>query len=192
MITIFDAPRCPYCARVRIVLAEKNVPYEAVVIDLEDRPAWLIEKNPPFGRVPVLEEGGWVLPESAVIDEYLEERFPEPPLLPADPGERAAARLLVFRFDEFSGPYYLLRRHEPGGEEAFLSGLKWLDGVLRVTPYLTGGEFGLADVAYLPWVIRARDLLGVDLAPHRAVDEWLARLSQRPSVAAELGVVAAL
>jgi glutathione S-transferase len=177
---------------VRIALAEKDVPYESVVIDLDRRPPWIIEKNPPFGRVPVLEEDGWVLPESAVIDEYLEERFPQPSLLPADPGERAAARLLVFRFDEFSGPYYLLRRGEPGGEEAFLSGLDWLDGILQRAPYLTGRGFGLADVAYVPWVIRARDLLGVDLAPYTAVAEWLERLSERSSIAAELGVVAAL
>jgi RNA polymerase-associated protein len=192
MITIFDAPRCPYCARVRIVLAEKDVPFESVLIDLERRPEWLLEKNPPFGRVPVLEEDGWVLPESAVIDEYLEERFPQPPLLPADPGERAAARLLVLRFDEFSGPYYLLRRGEAGGEEAFLSGLAWLDGILQAAPYLTGREFGLADVAYVPWVIRARELLGVELAPYAAVEDWLGRLSERPSIASELAVVAAL
>jgi RNA polymerase-associated protein len=192
VITIYDAPRCPYCARTRIVLAEKDVPYDAVVIDLDDRPAWIIEKNPPFGRVPVLEEDGWVLPESAVIGEYLEERYPEPPLLPLDPGIRAAARLLVFRFDEFSGPYYLFRRGEPNGEEAFRSALSWLDDVLAATPFLTGPAFGLADVAYVPWLIRARDNLGVDLGQYSAIDDWLARLAERPSIAAELDVVAAL
>ena len=85
MLTLYDAPRCPFCARVRIVLAEKGIPYETITVDLYDRPAWLYEHNPPDGRVPVLDEGGWILPESAVIDEYLEERFPEPPLLPIDP-----------------------------------------------------------------------------------------------------------
>ena len=70
MITLYDADRCPYCARVRIVLAEKGVEYEPVEIDLDDRPAWIYEKN-PLGRVPVLEEDAFVLPESAVIDEYL-------------------------------------------------------------------------------------------------------------------------
>ena len=75
MITLYDADRCPYCARVRIVLAEKSVPYETVVIDLADRPAWLYEKNPQ-GRVPVLEEDGLCIPESTVIMELLEERFP--------------------------------------------------------------------------------------------------------------------
>ena len=83
-LKLVDAPRCPYCARVRIALAEKGIAHEAVVIDLEDRPAWLYELN-PVGRVPVLESDGWALPESVVINEFLEERYPEPPLLPADP-----------------------------------------------------------------------------------------------------------
>ena len=94
MITLYDADRCPYCARVRIVLAEKGIEYETVAIDLSDRPAWLYEKN-PLGKVPVLEEDAFVLPESAVIMEYLEERYPEPALLPADPAARALARLRI-------------------------------------------------------------------------------------------------
>ena len=84
MLRLVDAPRCPYCARVRIALAEKGIAHEAVVIDLEDRPAWVYELN-PTGRVPVLESDGWALPESAVINEFLEERYPEPPLLPPTP-----------------------------------------------------------------------------------------------------------
>src|SRR5438067_5873497 len=115
MITLYDAPRCPYCARVRIVLAEKGVEYESVEIDLADRPAWLYEKN-PSGKVPVLEEDGFVLPESVVIMEYLEERYPDPPLLPADPGDRALVRLWIERFDDLLGrDYYAVRR---GGDHA--------------------------------------------------------------------------
>src|SRR2546428_803191 len=114
MITLYDADRCPYCARVRIVLAEKGVEYEAVIIDLDDRPAWIYEKT-PTGRVPVLEDGAFVLPESAVIDEYLNERYPDPPLLPPDPAERGLARVLFFRFDDLSKPYYALRRGGEGG-----------------------------------------------------------------------------
>lgn len=192
MLTLYDAPRCPYCARVRIVLAEKAVPFETVVVDLDDRPGWIVEKNPPAGRVPVLEEGGWLLPESAVIGEYLEERFPEPALLPPDPGERAAARLLVHRFDDLSRPYYALRRGEAGAAGALADALAWLDRLLAGAPYLTGSSFGLADVAYVPWVIRARDLLDVSLGPAPGVARWLERLAERPSVAVELGVVASL
>jgi glutathione S-transferase len=101
MITLYDADRCPYCARVRIALAEKGIEYETVEVDLDDRPAWIYEKN-PLGRVPVLEEDTFLLAESAVIDEYLDDRYPDPPLWPADPADRALGRMLVFRFDELS------------------------------------------------------------------------------------------
>jgi glutathione S-transferase len=192
VLTLYDAPRCPYCARTRIVLAEKALPYETVTIDLGDRPAWLLERNPPDGRVPVLEEDGWVLPESAVIDEYLEERYPEPALLPDDPGERAVARLLVFRFDDLGRPYYALRRGEAGAAERLGHALRELDHVLGTMPFLTGRAFGLADIAYVPWLLRMRDLMGVPLDTHPAVTAWLGRCSERPSVAAEVETVASL
>jgi glutathione S-transferase len=190
-LRLIDAPRCPYCARVRIALAEKTVAYETVVIDLADRPAWVYELN-PIGKVPVLECDGWVLPESAVINEYLEEVFPEPALLPADPMQRANARLLIFRHDDFTDPYYALRRKEPGADVAFAGELEALDAILGLTPYLTGSEFGLADIAYVPWVLRARDLLGVSFDPYPSLVDWLTRLAERPSIQAEVDVVAAL
>ena len=109
---VVDAARCPYCARVRIALAEKDVAYENVQVDLSNRPAWLIELNPPSGKVPVLREA-IDLPESEVIMAYLEERFPEPALLPGDLKVRARARLLVHRFDANLGDdYYAFRRGE--------------------------------------------------------------------------------
>ena len=191
MITLYDADRCPYCARVRIVLAEKDVEYETVVIDLDDRPAWIYEKN-PTGRVPVLEEDVFILPESAVINEYLNERYPEPPLLPADPAARALVRVLIFRFDDLSKPYYALRRGEDGARPRLDAELAKLDRLLETQPFLTGSEFGLADVAYVPWILRARERMDVDLHPFPALSEWVERLSERPSVAAEIDVVAAL
>lgn len=191
MITLYDAPRCPYCARVRIVLAEKDVPFETVTIDLQARPAWLYELN-PTGKVPVLDEDGWVLPESAVIDEHLEERYPEPPLWPDGPGERAVGRLLVLRFDDFSDPYYALRRGEAGARERFEQELGRLDALLAGMPWLSGRAFGLADVAYLPWVLRARDLSGIALEPWPELAGWVERCTERPSVAAEVEVVASL
>lgn len=192
MLTIYDAARCPFCARVRIVLAEKGVPYEAVEIDLGNRPPWIVEKNPPAGRVPVLEEDGWVLPESAVIDEYLDERYPEPPLLPADPAERAVARFVVFRFDDYQRAHYAFRRSETGAEIALDHQLGVLDGLLEAMPCLTGRTFGLADVAYLPWLIRLRDMIGYDLSRWPALAGWLDRMCERPSVAEEVAVVAGL
>ena len=191
MLTLYDAPRCPYCARARIVLAEKDIPYEPVVIDLADRPAWIYEKN-PLGRVPVLEEDTFVLAESAVIDEYLDDRYPEPALWPADPAERALGRMLVFRFDELSRPYYALRRGEDGAAGRLDVALGELDAVLQAQPFLSGREFGLADIAYVPWILRARDRLDVDLGRFSAWADWVARLEERPSIAAEIEVVASL
>ena len=191
MITLYDADRCPYCARVRIALAEKGIEYETVEVDLDDRPAWIYEKN-PLGRVPVLEEDTFLLAESAVIDEYLDDRYPEPPLWPADPAERALGRMLVFRFDELSRPYYALRRGEDGAAGRLDVALGELDAVLQGRPFLSGREFGLADVAYVPWILRARDRLDVDLSRFYALADWVARLEERPSIAAEIEVVASL
>jgi glutathione S-transferase len=188
VITLYDADRCPYCARVRIVLAEKEVEYETVTIDLSDRPAWLYEKN-PLGKVPVLEESGFTLPESAVVMEYLEERYPAPPLLPADPADRALVRLHVERFDRNLGDaYYAFRRQEEDGADRLAQCL----GFFERRAGRWGGRYSLAEIAYVPWLIRLRDLLGFDLAPFPAVLEGLERLTARPAVAAEVAVVAGL
>jgi glutathione S-transferase len=173
-VKLVDAPRCPYCARVRIVLAEKDVDHEVVEVDLGNRPQWLLDLNPPRGRVPVLDG----LPESEVIMELLEELHPQPALLPGDATERARARLLVHRFDENLGDdYYAFRREEANDLAGKLDALEV-------------GQSLFADIAYVPWVIRAREMMGVAL-PSR-VDEWLAALEQRPSVAAEVAVVRGL
>ena len=215
MITLYDAPRCPYCARVRIVLAEKGVEPDVVEIDLSDRPAWIYEKN-ATGRVPVLEEeDGRPLPESAVIMEFLEERYPDPPLLPADPADRGFVRLLIFRDHELTDPYYALRaslakpatrgdktarlrragafrRGEEGAAEQLDIALGVLDLALAEHSFLGGAEYGLADIAYVPWILRARDMLGVGLTPYPSLSAWLARLEERPAIAREVDIVAAL
>lgn len=190
-LVLYDAPRCPYAARVRIVLAEKGLEVDVVEIDLSDRPAWLYEKN-PAGRVPVLEEDDRPLAESTVIMEFLEERYPEPALLPPDPADRAAVRLIIFRANELTDPYYALRREEDGAAEQFDAALAKLDVQLYERDYLGGAEYGLADIALVPWLLRARDMLGVELSGYPSLGAWLARLEQRPAIAAELGIVAAL
>jgi glutathione S-transferase len=190
-LTLYDAARCPYCARVRIVLAEKGVEFDVVEIDLQNRPDWLFRKN-ATGRVPVLEEDGRPLPESAVIMEFLDERYPDPGLLPPDPADRAEVRLLIHRDTELTDPYYALRRGEEGGREQLESALGGLERTLAGRPFLGGRAYGLADIAYVPWILRARDMLGVELAGLPALADWLARLEERPAVAAEAGIVAAL
>jgi glutathione S-transferase len=191
-LTLYDADRCPFCARARIVLAEKGLAYDPVAIDLSDRPAWLYEKN-PLGKVPVLEEDTLCLPESAVIMEYLEERYPEPALLPADPAQRALARLTILRFDDgFGDDYYAARRGDQDAFSRFESRLAALDRGLTERPFLTGAGYGLADIAYVPWLPRAQAYLELDLSPYPAVQSWLERLAERPAIASELDVVAAL
>ena len=173
---LYDAGRCPYCARVRIALAEKGVDHETIAVDLSNRPAWLYQLN-PSGKVPIIDDG-LVLPESAVIMEYLEERFPSPALLPADAAARARARLAVFRFDDALGDdYYAYRRGDPNDLEQKLAALPV-------------GESLLADIAYVPWVIRLRELYGAVL-PQR-LTTWLETLCARPAVAAELELVRGL
>ncbi len=174
---LVDAARCPYCARARIVLAEKGIAYENVQVDLRDRPAWLYELNPTEGRVPVLQDG-FDLPESEVIMAYLEERFPEPALLPPDPEGRGRARLLVHRFDANLGDdYYAFRRGDP-------------NDLPRKLERLEVAESLWSDIAYVPWVIRLRDLLGVEL-PER-IARWLRALEARPPIAAEVELVRGL
>ncbi len=191
-IVLYDAARCPYCARVRIVLAEKGLPYETVTIDLARRPAFLYAKN-PLGKVPVLEEDTLCLAESAVIMEYLDERYPSPPLLPVDAAERALARLAVWRFEEELGSaYYALRRGEEGAREALLRSLQGLDARLQERPFLAGPRYGLADIAWFPWLPRAERFFGVDLRSYPHLSSWLERLAKRPAVAAELELVASL
>jgi glutathione S-transferase len=124
--------------------------------------------------------------------EYLEERYPEPPLLAADPADRALARLWIFRHDDFTKPYYALRRGEDGAAARFDAELEKLDSVLAGRQWLGGAAFGLADIAYVPWVLRARDTLRVQLDRFPAVVSWLDRLVERPSIATEVEVVAAL
>ena len=191
-LVLYDADRCPYCARVRIVLAEKGIEYETVAIDLSDRPAWLYEKN-PLGKVPVLEEDAFCLPESAVIMEFLEERYPDPPLLPADPAERALARLAVWRFDDRLGDdYYALRRGEDGARARLERRLDELERALLERPFLGGRAYGLADIAYFPWLPRAQASFGVELSGYPALARWVDALAERATVAAELEVVAGL
>jgi RNA polymerase-associated protein len=192
MPTLYDAARCPYCARVRIVLAEKGIAYQPVEIDLDDRPAWIYDLN-PTGRVPVLEDDGFVLPESLVVMEYLDERHPEPALMPADAADRAAVRLLCERFDDLGDPYYdLMYDRLPDARSRLERELARLDALLATQPYLSGRDYGLADIAYVPWILRAETRLGLDVRANGALAAWLDRLAGRPAIREELDVVARL
>ena len=112
MIKLYDFKSSPNCQRVKVVLAEKNLPYEMVPIDLRKQEQKTTEylKMNPYGKVPVLTDDATVLYESCVINEYLEEKYPNPPLLPKDPGKKAKARILIdYGMAHFDSPYQKLR-----------------------------------------------------------------------------------
>ena len=193
MITLYDAPRCPFCARARIVLADKQVEYDTVIVDLDERPKWIVELNPPDGRVPVMEQPGMpLLPESRVIMRYVEERFAGPALLPQALEDRALVDLAFERFDgELSTPYY---RYKSGrtGPEGLLASLARLDELLADQDFLVGDSYSLADIAYAPWIIRSELLLEVRIREHANLAAWMARLEERESIQAETEVVGSL
>ena len=112
MIKLYDFKSSPNCQRVKVVLAEKNLPHEIVPIDLRKQEQKTTEylKMNPYGKVPVLTDDATVLYESCIINEYLEEKYPNPPLLPKDPGKKAKARILIdYGMAHFDNPYQKLR-----------------------------------------------------------------------------------
>ena len=176
--------------RVRWALEEAGLPYEEKLLGVGEHNSPAHRAVQPFGQVPVYEEDeGLVLPESEVIMEYLEERYPEPALWPADPAERALGRLWLQRFDDRLGDaYYAARRGD--GREQLDERLAELDRALEAQPWLTGRHYGLADIGYVPWILRGLERFELELGPSLA--NWVERCSARPAVAQERAVVTAL
>jgi glutathione S-transferase len=175
--------------RVRIALAEKGLSYDEREIDLASKPPELARLNPANG-VPVLVVDGGAVPESIVILQYLEDRFPERPLLPRDPLGRARARLLYDRITALLGPSsFKLARGTDDEKRAAREGARTALGTLEEElsgegPTLLGGpDLTFADVALAPFVAR----LPPDLRPSALglprLARWEAAVMSRPSVA---------
>src|SRR5437870_4776213 len=99
MIALYDYPDCPFAQKVRVVLAEKDLEFDTVVIDLrkgEQRAADFLKLN-PYGKVPVLIDDDVVVYDSTIINEYLDDEYPNPPLMPEDSAGRARVR----QFEDF-------------------------------------------------------------------------------------------
>lgn len=99
VMTLFSGPTCFHSHRTRLVLAEKNINMEIVNVDGPDLPEDLLDLN-PYHSVPTLVDRELVLYDSRVIIEYLDERFPHPPLMPVDPVTRAQFRLALYRIEK--------------------------------------------------------------------------------------------
>ncbi len=137
MLTVYSSFVCPFAQRTRIHVRLKEIDHEVVEIDLHTpRPAWYLAKN-PLGKVPAIEHDGRILYESSVISEYLEDAFPQKPLLPADPHRRALTRLLIALGNERFVPtmYGLLKEQDQAmcgpRTDAALAAWREVDAFLR-------------------------------------------------------------
>ncbi|MEW6298958.1 MAG: glutathione S-transferase family protein [Thermodesulfobacteriota bacterium] len=180
--------------RTRIVLKEKNLPFDRILMDLpnrEQKEPWYLALN-PYGKVPLLvEKGAWVY-ESAICNEYLEEKYPTPQLAPADPSARAQMRLWVeFCNSQFVPPVIGLvyENRKPPAERSqekleqnkqrLDELLARLEGQLQARDYLLG-EYGLADITFTPFLALC-ERVGVDLSRFPRTALWAERLKNRPS-----------
>jgi glutathione S-transferase len=188
MRTLYNMRLCPYCMRTRIVLGEKGLGYEVVEVDPGDKPDALLECNPK-GRVPTLDDDGVVVYESHIIDEYLDERYPQPKLMPRLPVQRAKVRMLCDSCDSMLAPALAALKAAPGGEPSVRAldevsrALDLLERELEGGDYLVGGAYGMADIELAPWAIRiARYGVPPERVPPR-VQAWTTRLCAHPIVA---------
>jgi len=196
MIQLYDFKSSPNCQRVKVVLAEKNLPHDIVAVDLrkqEQKTPEFLKLN-PYGKVPVLVDDGTVVYESCIINEYLNEKYPTPPLLATHPGQRAKARILTdYGLAHLEGPYQKLRvelmkeAREQNQEviDAAKSNLRkllqHLEEALDDQPYLVG-DFSLADAALIPRFIRLEGFAVLPDANLPRLGQYLQRMKARLSV----------
>lgn len=195
-IKLYDFQTSPNCQRVKVVLEEKKLPFDTVPIDLRKGE----QKNPdflklnPYGKVPVIIDGETVLYESCVINEYLEEKYPQTALMPKDAAKKAKIRILIdYGMNHFDPPYQKLRAEmmKPENErnkETIESAKKELKTLLQrfereigEQPYLAG-DFSLLDAALIPRFLRME---GFGIFPDPSLSrlgKWLQRMKERPSV----------
>ncbi len=194
-LSLYTFKLCPFAHRVRLVLAEKGLSADMIEIDLKNKPDDFTEIS-PYGHVPLLLHGETRLWESAVIMEYLDEAFPQPPLMPAEPSERAHARLWI----DFADSRLLAATHRFIFErddalrrqliEQIQDDVRVLDRALQDRkaqgPYLMGARLTLADIALHPWFEQVATLQ--KLSPFRmpddcpAISDWSGAVAARPAV----------
>jgi len=154
VMTLFTLPDCIDCHRVRIVLAEKDIAVDIIEIDPNDMPQDLAELN-PYNTAPTLIDRDLVLYDARVIMEYLDERFPHPPLMPVDPVNRAHSRLALFRVER---DWYSLAMELVSGDEERMNKARDLlrDSVIsaaevfEIKPYFLSNDFSLVDCTIAP------------------------------------------
>jgi glutathione S-transferase len=197
-IKLYSARACPYAHRTRLVLGEKKIGFELIEIDLANKPAWYGGVS-LYGKVPALEHAGARIVESAVINEYLEEVFPEPRLLPREPARRALARIWIDFANTRLAPAFgkvlwgASATDRETGKNELAAALERVErealGKLSSSgPYFFGAEPTLVDLAFYPWFERLHALeqhSGFELPPaHERIRAFWDAVATRESVRA--------
>src|SRR3989339_111664 len=150
MMRLYSGTTCPYSHRCRIVLYEKGMDFEVIDVDLMSRAEDIALIN-PYNKVPVLVERDLVLYEANIINEYIDERFPHPQLMPPEPQTRARARQLLFTMEqELFAHIDALEKNLKSAEKSrahVRDRLVELSGLFSKQKYMLGEEFSMLDVA---------------------------------------------
>ena len=192
MMTLYSGITCPFSHRCRFVLFEKGMDFEIKDIDTFNKPEDLAVIN-PYNQVPVLVERDLILYESNIINEYLDERFPHPQLMPADPVMRGGGRLVLFRLEKELFVHVATLENQAAtakeqakAREAIAQGLTMIAPAYAKNKYVLGDDFSMIDVALAPllWRLEHYDIkLGKSAAPLLKSAE---RIFQRPAFAEAL------
>ena len=179
IMTLYSGSTDIYSHQVRIVLAEKGVNFEVIDVDPDNKPEDLVDLN-PYNTVPTLVDRDLVLFESRIIMEYLDERFPHPPLMPVYPVARARSRLMMHRIER---DWYTLSDKIARGEDSLIT----LAPVFSDNPFFLSEEFTLVDCCLAPLLWRL-DSLGIVLGGRGSteVKKYMERLFERESFQASL------
>jgi len=163
MMVLYSGTTCPFSQRCRFVLFEKGMDFEIRDVDLYNKPEDISIMN-PYGQVPILVERDLILYESNIINEYIDERFPHPQLMPADPVMRARARLFLFNFERelFVHVQQLERRDHSKDSSKLMERARQQirDRLTQLTPifvknkFMLGEDFSMLDVAIAPLLWR--------------------------------------
>jgi len=189
MMVLYSGTTCPFSQRCRLVLFEKGMDFEIRDVDLFNKPEDISTMN-PYGQVPILVERELILYESNIINEYIDERFPHPQLMPADPLMRARARLMLFNFEKelFVHVYSLENEKSRSAEKSHEKARNEIrDRLTTLAPlflknkYMLGEEFSMLDVAIAPLLWRL-DHYGVELSKTAApLMKYAERIFSRPA-----------
>ncbi len=185
VMTMYSGTQCPYSHRARIVLAEKHITADVVSIDGHSLPEDVMELN-PYNSLPTIVDRDLVLYNSRLIMEYLDERYPHPPLLPVDPVNRAQSRMFLYRIerDWYSLLGALTGRSKAEAEKArkvLRDGLTSVAPIFEQKPFFMSDEFSLVDCSLAPMLWRL-PLYKVELpAQAKPLLQYADRLFERES-----------